>query len=728
MIKYKNIIRYGAFFAFFAVSVGFSVITNPATTFADDPPASDQSSDITCAIEKMGWILCPIIETSGKVGDQAFNFLAKTFLETEPELISNSSSGTKATWEIARNLANIMFIIAFLIIILSQVTGQGLNNYGVKKMLPRLVIAAIAVNVSYYICQLIVDLTNILGFEIQRFMVNQAAAVSDKAAMPVQTGLIDNQTSGGTLGGIASGVLGLPLVVWFLMPMLFLGIGTVVITCIVIVIILLLRKAFIVLLVVVSPIAFVAYILPNTEKFFQKWGRMFWQLLLVFPIVSLLFGGGQLASAIVLVAGSSSDTYKDAQSNNGGKCIQLPRSTTIDNSGNSSGSGGGVGWRGTTSTSNNSTAKNVAEVKTCAAGSTPFLLGIVATGIAVAPMIAVWAVLKGALSAAGSIGGKISGAVQNAGNRASGRAKKAEDTLRSGAKNYAGQTIATRALEGGFGRRTAGFARRRKLSKELRDSRLKAAQEKFNAGDPGAREISEQQRFYELQGQAAKVTEAKDFNEKLAKEGFPVNAATVGQYEPLISEAMGLQKARAMSEAMKDVEFKMGSESISTLGAAFDQAMKTNNIIEARALQNLLYTKGNEGLKTVRNTVAANSGSSVIDDLKSNIRANHGNLKDSDPAQMAWATSKDNNVSLNTLFYDRSTYSGLNAPQYAGLSKDAQVVAAQHLSEEAKLDLLKDSNAKLLSDVKQEGRAALAAADPRFIPKPSPGSGPNPNP
>lgn len=68
-----------------------------------------------------------------------------------------------------------MFIIAFLAIIVSQVTGMGINNYGIKKMLPRLVVAAIAVNVSYYICQLIVDLTNILGYEIQ----NALAGISN---------------------------------------------------------------------------------------------------------------------------------------------------------------------------------------------------------------------------------------------------------------------------------------------------------------------------------------------------------------------------------------------------------------------------------------------------------------------------------------------------------------------------------------------------------------------
>lgn len=431
-------------------TIAFAAPPVPTVTGTD---TTNKDSDITCAIEKMGWILCPIIETSGKVGDQAFNFLANNFLQTEPELISNSPSGTKAAWELARNLANIMFIIAFLVIILSQVTGQGLNNYGVKKMLPRLVVAAIAVNISYYICQLMVDLTNILGFEIQRFLVNTAAEVSNKAVLPVQTS-IDNQTSNGTLGAIASGALGIPTIIWFLLPMLFLGVGTVVITCIVIIIMLLLRKAFIVLLVVLSPIAFVAYILPNTEKLFQKWGRMFWQLLLVFPIVGLLFGSGQLASAVILVAGSSADAYKD----NGGKCIQLPPSKKIDQWGNAP----------------KTSSSNIA-VKDCDknGGSTPFLLGLIAAGIAVAPMIAVWAVLKGALSAAGSIGGKISGAVQNAGNKAGKYASVPEDKLKKRAgenlssrwQNIQSRGIATDNLAGRYAKRKAMRERRLALAK-----------------------------------------------------------------------------------------------------------------------------------------------------------------------------------------------------------------------------------------------------------------------
>lgn len=340
----------------------------------------DATTSSTCAVERIGWLLCPIIQGAGKMADKAFQFLSNNFLETEPELVSSTpDKGTQYAWNIARNLANIMFIVAFLIIIYSQVTGAGINNYGIKKMLPRLIIAAIAVNASYYICQIIVDLTNIMGREIQSFMVDTARGITTNAAMPMGGSFIFGKDSPGTLETIISGVLGLSIV-WIFLPFLLLGSGTILITCIILIVILLMRKAFVVLLIVAAPVAFVAYLLPNTEKYFQKWLSMFWKLLLVFPIVGMLMGGGQLASAIILATGShSTATYSDT----GEKCVQLATHTTAGSS-----------------------------ITSCNGGSVPFLLGLTAAVIAVAPLLAVGAVLKGALSAAGAIGGKIAGAVE----------------------------------------------------------------------------------------------------------------------------------------------------------------------------------------------------------------------------------------------------------------------------------------------------------------------------
>lgn len=382
--------------------------TNAGTANAGQDASTNEGT--TCAIQKIGWILCPVIETSGKISDQAFKFLAKTFLETQPELISNTEGkGTKYAWELSRNLANIMFIIAFLIIIYSQVTGAGITNYGIKKMLPRIIVAAIAVNASYYICQIIVDLSNIMGYEIQRFMVDAAAQITSNTAMPIASGDSFEQ-GGGVLSNIAIAVLAIGVVVYFLLPVLGAVISLVLVTCLSIIIILLLRKAFIVLLIVAAPVAFVAYLLPNTEKYFQKWLSMFWKLLMVFPVVGMLLGAGQLASAIILSAGANSNAYSDDSK----KCINLP---TAPKNGKAS----------QTPTSS--------EPADCVPGAVPFSLGLTAAGIAVIPLLAVWSVLKGALSAAGAIGGKIGATVSNMDKGRKANLSKARQELGEDRKN-----------------------------------------------------------------------------------------------------------------------------------------------------------------------------------------------------------------------------------------------------------------------------------------------------
>ena len=66
------------------------------------------------------------------------------------------------------------------------------------------------------------------------------------------------------------------------------------------------RQAVAVILVVVSPLAFVCYILPNTKKIFDQWLNMFKGLLMAFPIMSALVYGGDMVSKILLKANADS--------------------------------------------------------------------------------------------------------------------------------------------------------------------------------------------------------------------------------------------------------------------------------------------------------------------------------------------------------------------------------------------------------------------------------------
>jgi hypothetical protein len=381
------------------------------------PTGTDQQKDsntnaVHCAVEKIGWIVCPVMQQAAKISDKGFEMLADNFLSTDPELVSNQS-GTKTAWDVARNIANIMFIIAFLVIIVSQTTGMGITNYGLKKMIPRLLVAAILVNVSYYICQLVVDLTNILGYEIEEAMVqisnNIGPSVFGQAS---QLGDANVQSGWGTAGElIVVGALAAAAVVWLIMGPMMAVVMLIIVTLITIIIILMLRKALIVLLIVASPIAFVLYLLPNTEKLFSKWKDMFIKILFIFPVIGLLFGAGQLASTIILTAGAESQQQADAAKG----CnpddiaakkafVQGATASRYDSCGMGSIILTGPKGGDVSSTCGSGGSTTLPVCKHLAAS---WPLALVALAVSVAPLIAVWSVLKGALSAAGSIGNKL---------------------------------------------------------------------------------------------------------------------------------------------------------------------------------------------------------------------------------------------------------------------------------------------------------------------------------
>ncbi len=242
----------------------------------------------TCTIEGVGWLICPALTFVAGINDAAYSFLASNFLSVDPNLVKNANDA----WSKFRDVANICFVIALLFVVYSQITSIGISNYGIKRMLPRIVVAALLVNTSFIICQLAVDVSNILGYGLSHFFVNTISigdTPSDSSQFSVGTGLT---YTGVTVAAIAgAGVLFLALSVPVLLST-FLAIAM-------IVLILIARQALIVLLVAIAPLAFVAYLLPNTEEWFKKWRKAFVSLLVLFPIIAVIFGASALAANIL---------------------------------------------------------------------------------------------------------------------------------------------------------------------------------------------------------------------------------------------------------------------------------------------------------------------------------------------------------------------------------------------------------------------------------------------
>ena len=244
----------------------------------------------SCGIDGgLGWLICPVMTFVANINDAAYGAISG-FLDIKPAILGDNSntSGAKRGWDFFRNIANAIFAVIFLWIIFSQISNVGVSNYGIKKILPRLIIGALLVNLSYYLCQIFVDLSNILGHTLKDALEAGAGGIGTESEAAGWGSAIAATIVGvGGVAAFAALAIGIPT-----LAAGFLAIMTVFI-------ILVVRQAGIILLISMSPIAFAAWLLPNTEDLFKKWMKMFRGLLLVFPIISLLYGAGKLAGAVL---------------------------------------------------------------------------------------------------------------------------------------------------------------------------------------------------------------------------------------------------------------------------------------------------------------------------------------------------------------------------------------------------------------------------------------------
>jgi hypothetical protein len=287
-----------------------SAITTISIDAKGGPPGAnnaDPDKEIKCDVKGIGWMICPLSKFIAEGMDRVFGWVAGYLVVNT--ITTDTNSAMFRAWDIARGFANICFVLAFLVIIYAQITSQGLNNYEIKRMIPKLIIASILVNLSYYICTIAVDLSNISGYALQQMFNDIRHSLLDGSASGNFEGttwknVTEYILSGGTAAvGTVLGVGALvattggdiTAMIFLLFPILLVGILSVLVALIV----LAARQALITVLIIVAPLAFVAYLLPNTEKWFNKWRELLTTMLLVFPMFSVLFGGAQLAAFLI---------------------------------------------------------------------------------------------------------------------------------------------------------------------------------------------------------------------------------------------------------------------------------------------------------------------------------------------------------------------------------------------------------------------------------------------
>lgn len=164
-------------------------------------------------------------------------------------------------WTIVRDFMNLAFVVALMIIAFATVFKVQAYHY--KQMLPKLVIAAVVVNFSKMITGILIDvaqvamLTFVNAFDkLAAGNLTAAFGVYDLLALPAKSDLGSDSTWYGVLGAFVLGAI------------LLLVADAVLLVMIVVVVV---RIVYLWMLAILSPMAWVAPIIPGGQKYASQW-------------------------------------------------------------------------------------------------------------------------------------------------------------------------------------------------------------------------------------------------------------------------------------------------------------------------------------------------------------------------------------------------------------------------------------------------------------------------
>lgn len=270
-----------------------------------EDPAAAEKPECGSRVEGLGYLICPILEHAARFSDSMWG-LFESLLFVDP-LTNDTDNSIYKTWLMLRDLANVILAIIFIAVIISQISNIGISNYGIKKILPRLIIAAIVINISYFLMQALIDIANILGKSFDDFLASQASM--DYTSVSGWQKVVEDIVASGTLalmtlGGatIAISAVGGPAALLFILLLIIpaiLGLLGGIFA-------LMFRTSVIPVLAIASPLAIAAWVLPNTQRLFDKWKEIFSGLLFLYPLASIYYGCLKFMAITVFLDGNSS--------------------------------------------------------------------------------------------------------------------------------------------------------------------------------------------------------------------------------------------------------------------------------------------------------------------------------------------------------------------------------------------------------------------------------------
>jgi hypothetical protein len=286
----------------------------------DPPPTSSCESNF---VSPFAWVICPAL-------DLADNIIQSVYGQVEGQLCFNTGKtsstsgvvcqgqpnslvdGVKGSWNIFKNIASALLVIAMLIMIISQAIGGGLfEAYTIRKMLPKLVAAVILMQLSFVLLKYAIDLSNDAGTAIGNIILAPFGGVDHMNlkdmvgnGVHIATGSSPGQAAFdvfatiAAIGGAIWAIPALPLLALYVITGVFVAFF-----------VLIIRKLLIIMLVILAPLAFIAWVMPGMDRYWKMWRENLTKLLVMFPLIMAMLSAGRIVAFITSQAGDGASMF-----------------------------------------------------------------------------------------------------------------------------------------------------------------------------------------------------------------------------------------------------------------------------------------------------------------------------------------------------------------------------------------------------------------------------------
>ena len=275
----------------------------PDPTRYGQEPDDDEDTGPDCeAGGVVELVMCQVLNSILNGMEGAQQYLAQALFETDALSATDTDGNIYQVWAAIRDIANALLVLAFMAIIFSLALSVNVDAYTIKRLVPKLLIAAVSIQASFLISALMVDLTNALGRGL--------AGLTDIALEGFDlTEAFGNGAGSVTAVGVGTVLVGGALVAMVnaafqsgpgLLYVVFMFVGFLALVVLGALLIVALREILIMLFITLSPLAFLSNLLPATERWLSFWWSNFLRVLMMYPFIVLMIQFGNIASYIAI--------------------------------------------------------------------------------------------------------------------------------------------------------------------------------------------------------------------------------------------------------------------------------------------------------------------------------------------------------------------------------------------------------------------------------------------